>query len=70
MIKKFLTIIAVLSLSILASSCTSSDNTANTNANANNTATTATTLGPDDSEISTTNENGVRTETRTFLLHF
>ena len=67
MIKKFLTIAAILSLSILAASCASSD-TANTNANANTNSapTTATTAGPDDTEIITTNENGVRTETRTF----
>jgi len=68
-IKTFLTIIAILSLSILTASCASSDNAANTNANANtdNSAATNTTVaGPDDSEIVTTNVNGVRTETRTF----
>jgi hypothetical protein len=68
-IKTFLTIIAILSLSILTASCASSDNAANTNTNANTdtTAATNTTVpGPDDTEIITTNENGVRTETRTF----
>ncbi len=70
MIKKFLTIIAILSLSILAASCASSDNAttanANANTNADNSAATTTTTGPDNSEIVTTNVNGVRTETRTF----
>lgn len=69
MIKKFLTIISILSLSMLAASCASSDNAANTNANANTDSTTTattTTVGPDNSEVITTNTNGVRTETRTF----
>ena len=67
MTKKFLTIVAILSLSGLAASCSSSDNAANANANTT-TASTAPvkTAGPDNSEITTTNENGVRTETRTF----
>ena len=65
MIKKFLTMIAILSLAILAAGCSSTDNTANSNANTGNTAATTTT-GPDDTIITTTNENGVRTETRTF----
>ena len=63
--KKFLTLSAILSLAIMAASCSSADNTANSNANTGNTAST-TKLGPDNSEITTTNENGVRTETRTF----
>jgi major membrane immunogen (membrane-anchored lipoprotein) len=65
-IKKFLTIISILSLSILAASCSSSDNGAATNANTSTETNTATTAGPDNSDITTTNENGVRTETRTF----
>src|SRR5438093_69723 len=69
-IKKFLTIVAILSLATLAASCSSRDNaTTNTIANANSensSAMTTTTTGPDNSEITTTNENGVRTETRTF----
>ena len=63
--KKFLTLSAILSLAIVAASCSSADNTANTNANNGSTAST-TKPGPDNSEITTTNENGVRTETRTF----
>src|SRR2546425_8459133 len=46
--------------------CTKSDNTTNANANANTESATTTTTGPDNSEITTTNENGVKTETRTF----
>jgi hypothetical protein len=53
---------AITSLLLLATSCSSTDQTSTTNAN--NAATT--TAGPDNSEIVTTNENGVRTETRTF----
>ncbi len=67
MIKTFLTMIAILSVSLLLTSCSRTDNAANTNSNTNGAATaTTTTAGPDDSEIITTNENGVRTETRTF----
>jgi len=67
--KKSLIAIVVAALALLTWSCTNSDNTTNANANAN-TATVmtspATTAAPDNSEIATTNENGVRTETRTF----
>jgi hypothetical protein len=67
---KFLGIIAITSFAIFTASCTRTDETAanaNVNANANNSSTMATTTtGPDNSEIATTNENGVRTETRTF----
>lgn len=62
-----------ISLSLMIAGCTSGDSTtnANTSANANTTTETATTsptttAGPDNSDITTTNENGVRTETRTF----
>src|SRR5207248_2269083 len=67
----------ILALALTASSialvtgCSTSDNsnatasTANTNTEAANTAPT-TAPGPDNSEITTTNENGVKTETRTF----
>jgi len=68
-IKKFLTTMAIVSLVTLAASCSHTDNTSNSNKNTNtgNTkATTTTTEGPDNSEITTTNDNGVRTETRTF----
>src|SRR5215831_3450698 len=53
----------MVSLSIVAASCSKSDD-ASTNANSGATATTKT--GADNSEITTTNENGVRTETRVF----
>ena len=68
MIKKFLSGLAIVSLAVLAASCQKTEE-ANTNANANannSVATTTTTTGPDNSEITTTNQNGVRTETRTF----
>src|SRR5215467_4301988 len=60
---------AIVSLATFAASCSHTDTTSNTNTNTNtgNTAaTTTTTEGPDNSTITTTNENGVRTETRTF----
>jgi hypothetical protein len=53
---------------LLLSGCNRSYEAANTNANANSNAAVASTRpGPDDSEISTTTDaNGVKTETRTF----
>jgi hypothetical protein len=71
-IKKFLTIMTLVSLGLLAASCSHTDSTSTTNVNANanttadNSTAPTTTEGPDDSIITTTNENGVRTETRTF----
>lgn len=70
MIRRILIGVAIASLASLAASC-STDQTSTTNANANaNTGTgdvaTTTSAAPDNSEITTTNENGVRTETRTF----
>ena len=66
MIKKFFSALAIVSVAMLAVSCQKTEE-ATTNANANNGApTTMTVTGPDNSEITTTNENGVRTETRTF----
>ena len=65
MIKKFLIGLSIAALAVLAASC---QNAAESNVNANaNTAQTATTTGPDNSEITTTTDsNGVKTETRTF----
>lgn len=63
MIRRIFMAIALLALLLVASGCSSTDQTS-TNANANNVATTTT--APDNSEIVTTNENGVKTETRTF----
>ena len=60
MLKRILTGVAIASLVAFAASCSSS--TTNSNANVATTTTTA----PDNSEIRTTNENGVKTETRTF----
>src|SRR5881392_4358870 len=52
------------SLALLSTSCTSNPTSnANSKTNAGNVATTT---APDNSEITTTNENGVKTETRTF----
>lgn len=67
MIKKFVTTAAVLSLALVAASCSHTEN-ANTTANTNSGTDTAatTTAGPDNSDITVTNVNGVRTETRTF----
>jgi len=68
MIRRILIGVALTALTSLAAGC-ASDQTSTTNANANaaetsNTATTG--PGPDNSEIATKNDNGVRTETRTF----
>ena len=67
-IRKWGTMIVIAAVAVVAASCQNSGDVtsnANSNANADNTASTTTT-GPDNSEITTTNENGVRTETRTF----
>lgn len=68
MFRRILIGVSIISLASFAASCSSNTSNANTNANANaNTSTeTATTTAPDNSEITTTNENGVTTETRTF----
>lgn len=63
--RSFLIGLAVLSLAVLGLSCSSSETT-NTNTNANPSTETATTTAPDDSEITTVNQNGVKTQTRTF----
>lgn len=65
MIRRILIGVAIASLASLASSC-STDQTSTANTNANEASNTATTTAPDNSEITTRNENGVRTETRTF----
>jgi len=71
--KKFLLTCGALALAALAAGCsdtTTSDTTTNANATTTTTATTTTAeaarTAPDDSEIVTTNEGGVTTETRTF----
>ena len=73
--KNFVLSLCVLALSIGAAGCASeTSNTANTNSNTTTTTstTTATTTAtaprtaPDNSEIVVTNDNGARTETRTF----
>lgn len=63
MMRRFLIGLAVLSLAVLGSGCSSSETT---NTNANTTTETVTTTAPDDSEIATVNQNGVKTQTRTF----
>jgi hypothetical protein len=62
---KLLIGLAIATLGIAATGCNTTDNT---NANANTTvASTTTRPGPDDSEITTTTDaNGVKTETRVF----
>ena len=68
MIKRLLIGVAITSLAVMSAGCQSTPETTATNANANSNSSSAlsTTTGPDNSEITTTNENGVRTETRTF----
>ena len=69
MIRKLGTIIVIGILAVLTASCSrTEDATSNANANANvdNSSATTTTTGPDNSDITTANQNGVRTETRTF----
>jgi hypothetical protein len=61
--------LVITALAMVATACSqSNDVNTNANSNANNTAsTTVTTTGPDNSEITTTTDsNGVKTETRTF----
>lgn len=68
MIRRILIGVAIVALGSLAAGC-ATDQTSTTNANANantETSNTATTTAPDNSEIATTNQNGVKTETRTF----
>jgi len=60
MIQRILIAASIASLSMVAMSCSREQ----ANTNASNVATTTT--APDNSEITTTNENGVKTETRTF----
>jgi hypothetical protein len=68
--KELLVGIMMVALTVLAAACSSTpDTNANTNmaANTNTANPTLTTTGPDNSEINTTTDsNGVRTETRTF----
>ncbi len=67
--KSLIAVVVLAAFALLTWGCTTSDNTTNANANANIASATAsptTTAGPDNSEIASTNENGVRTETRTF----
>jgi len=64
-IKKFLIGVASVSLAVMSAGCQSTPETANANTNSESSA-MSTTTGPDNSEITTTNQNGVRTETRTF----
>jgi hypothetical protein len=63
-IKRILTAVGIASLAVLTASC-SSESTSNTNANAN-ANNVATTTAPDNSEVTVKEENGVKTETRTF----
>lgn len=65
---KLLAGICLLALLAFLPGCNKTDETANTNANANTAAPTTTTrTGPDNSEITTTTDaNGVTTETRVF----
>lgn len=71
MIRRILSGLVLAALAGFAASCASND-TSNANANANANANTDTstvantTTAPDNSEITTTNENGVQTTTRTF----
>jgi Tfp pilus assembly protein PilV len=67
MIKKFLIRITIAAIALLGVACQqSTESNANANANTGETATT-TTAGPDNSDITTTTDkNGVKTETRTF----
>jgi hypothetical protein len=61
---KLLIGLAIATLGIAATGCSTTDNA---NANANTTVASSTRLGPDDSEITTTTDaNGVKTETRVF----
>lgn len=67
MIKKFAIMIVIVTVGVLAAGCQrTQDATSNTNANVDSNSAMTTTTAPDNSEITTTNENGVRTETRTF----
>jgi len=69
MIKKFLIPITIAAMALLGVACQqTSESNANANANTGDTATTTTTTaGPDNSDITTTTDkNGVKTETRTF----
>jgi hypothetical protein len=69
MIKKFLIPLTIAAIALLGVACQqTSESNANVNANTGETATTTTTTaGPDNSDITTTTDkNGVKTETRTF----
>ena len=67
MIKKLLIPMTIAAIALLGVACQqTSESNANANANTGETATT-TTAGPDNSDITTTTDkNGVKTETRTF----
>ena len=65
MTKKILVALVLGTVAVLGFGCNQTAGTSNANANPQNVA--ATRIGPDDSEITTTiDENGVKTETRTF----
>jgi hypothetical protein len=68
MIKKFLIPVTISAIALLGVACQqTSESNANANANANTAETVTTTAGPDNSDITTTTDkNGVKTETRTF----
>lgn len=68
-IKKLGILIVIVTVGVLAAGCQRTQDAtsnANTNANVDSNSAMTTTTGSDNSEITTTNENGVRTETRTF----
>ena len=69
MFRKLGMIIVIGTLAVLTSSCSRTEDAtsnANSNASVDNSSAMASTTGPDNSEITTTNQNGVRTETRMF----
>ena len=66
MIKKFLIPLTIAAIALLGIACQQTSES-NANANANTAETATTTAGPDNSDITTTTDkNGVKTETRTF----
>ena len=69
MFRKLGMIIVIGTLTVLTGSCSRTEDAtsnANSNASVDNSSAMTSTTGPDNSEITTTNQNGVRTETRTF----
>src|SRR3989440_8548243 len=63
--KKLRIMILIGTVGVLTAGCQRTQDATNTNANVDSNS-AMTTTGPDNSEITTANENGVRTETRTF----